>query len=343
VDRARAAVRERGDGIADAARPRSDARALDGQARGDHVLRDRALDDRPVDDRAPAAIGRDARLELAFERRRGRTVIAHAYCEPPFRIGRCLALDEAAYVIVACSGPGVFAGDRLRQSIRVGSGARVVLTSQSALQAHPGPAPAPAIVEHRYTLDEDAELHVAWDPLIPFAGARIAQRFDLAMPSSARLAWSDALMAGRVSRGESWRFRELAHELRLRIDGRVAYLERYRLAPDDRDVTRAWMAGGATYLATGLVHHDRANADTAQAMHDALANHGRADSAHAMHDGLADRDTLRAAVDLVEPRLIVTRMMATRGASFAAARSAWRRLILDAIFESPRLVGRKSV
>src|SRR5258707_15330208 len=105
------------------------------------------------DSRAPANIGRSARLELVFEARRGRTILAHSYAEPPFRVGRAFELGDAAYVIVVCSGPGIFAGDVLRQSVRVGSGARVVRTSQSALQLHP-PADssraAPPARLHRY-------------------------------------------------------------------------------------------------------------------------------------------------------------------------------------------------
>jgi urease accessory protein UreH len=282
---------------------------------------------RERDERVASAIGRTARLDLVFERRGRRTVVAHAYCEPPFRIGRCLDLDGAAYVIVVCSGPGVFAGDLLRQTVRVGSGARVVLTSQSALQVHPAVAPQPATVDHRCVLDDDAELHCEWDPVIPFADARLAQRFDVRMPSSARLWWSDAIMAGRISRGEVWRFRQLAHELRLTVDGALQYLERYAIVPAERDVDRAWMAGAATHLATTIVHHERATADAAQAMHDALG---------------AFAGT-RAAADLVEPRLLVSRLMATDGAAFAAARAAGRRLALATVFESPQLAGRKSV
>src|SRR5579862_951744 len=82
------------------------------------------------DARVPAAIGRVARLELRFERRRGRTVLAHSYAEPPFRSGGVFDLDGAAYVILVTSGPGIFAGDSLQVSIHVGPGATVTLTSQ---------------------------------------------------------------------------------------------------------------------------------------------------------------------------------------------------------------------
>jgi urease accessory protein UreH len=106
------------------------------------------LPDSSSDSRAPAVIGRHARLELSFERRRGRTILAHAYAEPPFRIGHAFEIDDAAYMILVCTGAGIFAGDTLRLSIRVASGARVMLASQSALQAHPAAAESAATIHH---------------------------------------------------------------------------------------------------------------------------------------------------------------------------------------------------
>src|SRR5260370_32706571 len=66
------------------------------------------------DSRAPANIGRSARLELVFEARHGRTILAHSYAEPPFRLCRAFELGNAAYLIVVCSVPGIFPGDSLR-------------------------------------------------------------------------------------------------------------------------------------------------------------------------------------------------------------------------------------
>jgi urease accessory protein len=256
--------------------------------------------------------------------------VAHAYAEPPFRIGRTFDVDGAAYVIIVCSGPGIFAGDALRQSIHVGRGARVVLTSQSALQVHPGPSAfqpscPPALLRHDYTVEDDGELQCQWDPVIPFAAARLDQRFDLRIAESSRLYWSDALMAGRVSRGEAWRFESLAHELRLRIGSSLAYLERYTLAPDDRPVQRAWMCADAAYLATALVHHAGATTETADALYRAVA-------------GL---DEVRAGVDLIAPGLVLARFLAANGAPFARARASYRRLALESIFGGPELLTRK--
>ena len=201
-----------------------------------------------LDLRSASAIGRRARLELVFEARGGRTVIARAYAEPPFRIGRSFDVDGAAYVILVCSGPGVFAGDALDLSIRVRPGARVILASQSALQVHPSAASTPALIRHRYVVEEDGELQAHWDPVIPFAGARLDQRFELQIDEPSRLYWSDALMSGRVDRAETWSFDCVAHELRLRV--------------------------GTTSEVSGAIH-----ASTARALDDASVGRRR----HALH------------------------------------------------------------
>jgi urease accessory protein len=273
-------------------------------------------------------VGRAARLELVFEPRHGRTILAHCYAEPPFRIGRTFDLDGAAYVIIVCSGPGVFGGDALRQTVHVRRGARVVLTSQAALQAHPSipGSGQPAVVHHDYLVEEDAELHCHWDPVIPFADARLEQRFALDMAQSSALYWSDAVMAGRVSRGEAWQFESLAHELALRAGGSLLYLERYTVNPRERSPEHPWIAGRSRYFGTSLVRHRDATSVTAETWQRTLA---------------APDDGVRAAVDLVAPGLIAARMTAADGAPFGRFRASYRAAALDGIFRSPELAGRK--
>jgi urease accessory protein len=278
------------------------------------------------DCRATPTIGRHARLELAFERRRGRTVLARSYAEPPFRVARTFDLDGAAYVILVCAGPGIFGGDVLTSSIHVGGGARVVLASQAALQAHPASvSDAPAVLRHAAVVEDDGELHCQWDPLIPFAGARVDQQFDIQISPGGRLYWSDAVLAGRVSRGEAWRFTSLAHALSLRIGSRIAYLERYAIAPADRAVARTWIGASCTHFATALIAHPAATRETVERLH-----------AH-----LARVPDVVAAVDLVEPSLAIARFMASDGASFGAVRASYREWTLASIFQRPELRGRK--
>lgn len=276
------------------------------------------------DSRPPSAVGRQARLDLAFERRGDRTVLVRSYVEPPFRVGRTFVVGDAAYVIVVCSGPGVFGGDELVQSVSVGSGARVVLTSQAALQVHPG-AGASATIVHDSRVEDGGELHCHWDPVIPFADASLSQRFTIDLVGRARLYWSDALMSGRTAHGERWRFRALAHELRVRVNDRTAYLERYRLAPAERAVSRPWLAGDADYIGTTLVRAPGLTHDVSERL----------------HQGVDRIEGVHAAVDLVAPSLLVARLLGACGVAFAAARAELRRSAAGSIFQATELAARK--
>jgi urease accessory protein UreH len=264
------------------------------------------------DSRRANAVGRHARLELVFESRRGRTVVAHAYAEPPFRVGACFPEGAGVHLILASSAPGIFGGDVWRQAIRVEPGARVRLTSQSALQVHPSTDTSPASWSASYEVAEDAHLHCHWDPVIPFGRARLTQRFDVGVAAGGSLYWSDALMCGRRGRGEAWMFAELAHELRLSIGGVLKYLERYRLIPGERQLSHPWIAGGASYLGTIVECGDpRAPRETA--------------SIEALHSELDSFGGVRAAASSLEPGLRLVRLLAETGPPFHELRDAVQR------------------
>jgi urease accessory protein len=256
------------------------------------------------DQRSLSVVGRHARLELAFGYRNGRTVLTEAYAEPPFRVGRGFAEGDGLHVILASSAPGAFGHDRLQQSIRVGCGARVRLTSQSAMQVHPSPDGATARLQSSYHVGDGAHLHCEWHPLIPFAEARIDQRIAVDIAGGGSLYWSDALMSGRQARGERWQFASLAHEIAVSRDGSLEYLERYRIQPSEVDVSRPWAAGDASYLGTTLMTGRPIEPGAAERLHIEL---GR----------LAG---VRAAADRLDDRVLLVRLLSVSGPAFHEAR-----------------------
>jgi urease accessory protein len=277
------------------------------------VASDPAADrrDEPRDRRASPAIGRHARLEVTFARRRGRTVISHAYAEPPFRVGRAFADGDGLHLILASSAPGVFGGDVLQQTFRVESGARVRLTSQAAQQAHPVPGAATARLSTTCEVEAGGELGCEWHPLIPFAGARVDQAIDVRIAGGGCFFWSDALMAGRLAGGERWQFASLAHEFRVTRDDRLEYLERYRLDPRARGVSRPWIADEATYFGTVLM--------SGRAIDD--------EPVERLHTGLAVANGLRGAVSQLGRRLVLVRLLSTSGPPFHDARARSYRVL----------------
>jgi urease accessory protein len=256
------------------------------------------------DGRSPSVVGRHARLELAFLYRHGRTVLAQAYAEPPFRVGRWFPEGDGLHMILTSSAPGAFGHDHLQQTVRVGCGARVQLTSQSALQVHPSPDGATAHLQSSYHVEDGAHLHCHWHPLIPFADARIDQHIDVNITGGGYLYWSDALMSGRHARDERWTLASLAHELAVSRDGSLEYLERYRIQPKELTVSRPWTAGDASYLGTTLM--------TGRPLEPGVAER--------LHIELGRLAGLRAAADRLDDRVLLVRLLSLSGVAFHEAR-----------------------
>jgi urease accessory protein len=258
-----------------------------------------------ADARALCDIGRQARLELTFAARGGHTCLAQAYAESPYRVGRCLPRGDGVHLIIASSAPGVFGGDGWQQTIHVERGARVRLTSQSALQVHAAADAAFATIASTYRVEAGGHLHCEWDPLIPFPEARIDQRIQLDLAPGSTLFWSDALMSGREARCERWQFAHLSHELRLTRAGVPAYIERYTIDTDGRNPTRKWVADDVCYFGTVLV----------------AGPHADRESAASLHSELAAVSGILASADYIDDQLVLVRLTASHGLPFHEARA----------------------
>jgi urease accessory protein len=249
-------------------------------------------------------VGRHARLELVFGCCDGRTVLEYSYAEPPLRVGRCFADGAGLHLILASSAPGIFNGDVFDQHIVVKRGACVRLTSQSALQAHPGLVESAATVRTRYDVEDDGRLQTHWDPLIPFAHARLEQRVEVRLGERARLHWSDAWMVGREGRGERWRFDSMSLELKVSRADIVEYLERFSIVPGERSHAARWTASDACYFGTTLRSGEAVDRTAIERLHEALNQSGQ----------------IRGAADVLSDRLALVRLMSRSGPPFHRAR-----------------------
>lgn len=256
-------------------------------------------------------MGRRARLEMVFRLRDGRTTLAPAYVEPPLRVSRTLPWRDGVHVMLASSAPGLFGGDLFEQHVTVERGARVCLTSQSALQVHPSVSGRPGIIRSTFEIQDDAELSCYWDPLIPFAASRLMQQIVVRLAPSARFIWSDAFMAGRTGSGERWRFASLGYELRVIRADALEYLERHRIEPSENGVDTPWIGGECAYFGTALASGWTVGDGAAEAVQGVCG----------------DGDGLMAAVDRLLPRLLVARLAARGGPPFHDARARVRALL----------------
>jgi urease accessory protein UreH len=267
--------------------------------------------------RVPLAdVGRHGRMELTFASQNGRTILQNAYCEVPFKVTRLLHEHAPiASLILMHSTAGLFGGDELNCSIRVKQGARVRITQQSATKIHPS---EDRIARQRTEIfvEPGAELQLHLEPIIPFADSRLQQETRLNIEAGGRLSYWEGFMTGRVGRGESWQFGQLASETTLHYGGHLIYLDRFRLAPNGPHHF-TWTMGNADYTGIGLHVGEDARARASE-LHQVLPGAGI--------DALSDNVTLARIVSPSGPHFHHCREMfcanSPPGSGGVAARSA---------------------
>ena len=245
-------------------------------------------------------VGRRGRMDLTIGRQNERTIVRSAFCEVPFKITRLLDLHTPVpHLILMHSTAGIFGGDELECTIRIERGARVRMTQQSATKVHPSQG-RPAIQRTHVFVEAGAELQLYLEPVIPFADSSLKQTTVLNVAEGGKLAFWEGYMAGRLGRGESWRFRELTCETRAVLQGRLMYLDRFHLG--SHNVHRAaGVLGTRRYFGTGLFVGEDA---------------GR--FATRMHESLP-----QAGVDSPAPNLAAVRIVAENGPVFHNAQEVF--------------------
>jgi urease accessory protein len=127
-----------------------------------------------------------------------------------------VALDgPAAVVSVLNPTGGLVGGDRLAIDVVVGAAAHGCLTTPSATKVY---RTTGAAAEQHVRLRLGAGAIVEWVPdhAIPFAGSAFRQTIDCELEDGATLILMDAFAAGRIARGEAWRFARLESAVTVR-------------------------------------------------------------------------------------------------------------------------------
>lgn len=141
-----------------------------------------------------------------------------------------LALDDpAAVVSVLNPTGGLVGGDRLIIDVAAGPGTHACLTTPSATRVYRSSG-APAVQDVTLRVGVGATLEWVPDHTIPFAGSAFRQSILVEMAEGARLILVDAFSAGRVARGEAWRFALLDSALRIRDARGWLLVDRFVLA-----------------------------------------------------------------------------------------------------------------
>ncbi len=165
---------------------------------------------------AAARVGRDGRLALGFERRGARTIVSRCRYTLPLQVLAPLALEDAAAVVSILNPTGgLVGGDSLVIEVDVAPGAHACLTTPSATKVYRAES-APATQDVALRVSAGARVEWVPDHTIPHAGAAFRQVLGAEVAEDAALVLVDAFAAGRIARGEAWRFTLLDSTLTIR-------------------------------------------------------------------------------------------------------------------------------
>lgn len=215
----------------------------------------------------PARVGRDGALELGVERRGAASVVTRCRSALPLQVLAPVSLaDPAAVVSVLNPTGGLLGGDRLLIEVDVGEGAHAVLTTPSATRVYraPGAAAQQAV---RLRLGPRAALEWVPDHTIPSAGAAFRQAIDVELDDDATLILLDAFAAGRIARGEAWRFAALEGALRIRDRRGWLFHDRFALGGGDAAAGLGFAEGHAYFATVAVVAGSGLERFAAEARH----------------------------------------------------------------------------
>ena len=243
--------------------------------------------DYPISRRpSSSAVGRHARLELVVRSAprphdpRARLRRAAVPGRPRLRARRCGLRD-----------PGLHRPGHLcrRHAPPVGSRRQRRARRAGVAVGAAGPSrrrrAAPASIAHDYAVDDDGELCCQWDPVIPFAGARLEQRFDIDLDASSRLLL-ERRADGRPHPPRRSVALRVAHARAAPEHRRLAHVSRTLRAGAQRSADRAAMDGRHSVLPRDRACPSRPG-DGGGGRGAAIRNQGRVSLPASISSGLA--------------------------------------------------------
>jgi urease accessory protein len=200
----------------------------------------------------PPRVEASLALDFALDVETGRTFLSASVQEPPLRVVRAFALDDGSALahLHNVSG-GLLGGDRLSLAVNVGAGAHVQLTTTGGTRIYrPRKSAPPTMQTNAIRVGENALLEYVPDAIIPYAGARFAQRTRIDLAAGAGLFWWEIIAPGREASGEVFAYESIEMRTDVTANGRLIAAESIRLDPRGSALRSIARLGEYRYWAT---------------------------------------------------------------------------------------------
>ncbi|MFD1121971.1 urease accessory protein UreD [Methylophilus flavus] len=217
-----------------------------------------------------------ARLELGFARRDARSYLAHRLHHGPLVVQKSLHPEGEGicHAVVVHPPGGVAGGDALHLQVRVGEGARALLTTPGAGKWYKANGTK---ATQTLTFQLAAGSGLEWLPQenILFDAAEVGFSAEIALAADATLAAWDIVCLGRQAQQEIWQSGFYQLNQRITRNGRLIWNERARMQADDLVKTSQVGLGRAAVFGTFLVCAGAVPAEVLQACREIVLSNAK--------------------------------------------------------------------
>lgn len=191
--------------------------------------------------------------QLTVEIVDGQSTVTSARSVSPMKLLVPRPRGVSAWAFASSFGGGLLAGDRTELHLEVGDSARAFLGTQASTKIYRNPARRPCSHRTQVALGVGAVLVFSPDPVQAFAESIYVQRQAFHLAADAGLVLVDWFSAGRVARGERWKFARLENRNEVFVGGQRVFLDSLLLGARAEFAASSHQVGRFNCFATCLL------------------------------------------------------------------------------------------
>lgn len=188
-------------------------------------------------------------LRLQIEQQGTSSEVTECYFTSPLKIGIPNYYAKRITIYLMMASPGLLQGDEFLYRICCKEGSRALLTDQSYGKIF-DTGSGGARKHQEITVEGGASLYFRPCAMIPFKNSSFIGETIVNLNKNSEFAYVDCMAAGRVGMGELFAFRKFQNKIKVRIDGRLVWMDHCLLEPEQMPVKGLVFFSGFTHQGT---------------------------------------------------------------------------------------------
>lgn len=210
-----------------------------------------------------------ATVEIKTALRNGRTVLAHSFCDAPYKLANITEGGTALRLMLMSCAPGVLDGDVYQFHIHVDRGTALSLETQSYQRLFQMQGSAHQTCE--VVVDADASFNYLPHPTVPHKSSSFSVHNRIYLHESSTLLWGEVISCGRKGNNEVFAFKKYHSITEIFLSGKLVAKENLLLQPAEKCLRQMGQLEGFTHQSGLFIINAAADHQLADAIFDLLS------------------------------------------------------------------------